>query len=70
MIGDTAWDAVAAGRAGLPSIGLLSGGFGAAELRDAGCAAVYADALDLAANLKDALTAAAAARSTHGAPVV
>jgi HAD superfamily hydrolase (TIGR01549 family) len=70
MIGDTAWDAVAAARAGLPSIGLLSGGFGAAELRDAGCAAVYADAGDLAANLKDALTAAAAARSTHGAPVV
>ncbi len=70
MIGDTAWDAVAAARAGLPSIGLLSGGFGAAELQDAGCAAVYADAADLAANLQAALTAAAAARSTHGAPVV
>jgi HAD superfamily hydrolase (TIGR01549 family) len=62
MIGDTAWDALAAGRAGVPSIGLLSGGFGAAELRDAGCAVVYADAADLAEHLEEALAAATAAR--------
>jgi HAD superfamily hydrolase (TIGR01549 family) len=62
MIGDTAWDAVAAGKAGLPSIGLLSGGFGAAELRDAGCCAVYADAAELAASLDEAFAAAAAHR--------
>lgn len=64
MIGDTAWDAVAATDAGVPSIGLLSGGFGAAELRDAGCAAVYTDAADLAAHLEDALTTAAGAAAT------
>jgi HAD superfamily hydrolase (TIGR01549 family) len=55
VIGDTAWDAVAAKRAGFASIGLLSGGFGAQELRDAGCATVFADAADLAVHLESAL---------------
>ncbi len=64
VIGDTTWDVVAANRAGLPSIGLLSGGFGAAELRDAGCSCVYTDAAELAVHLEDAL---AAARDTAGA---
>jgi HAD superfamily hydrolase (TIGR01549 family) len=68
MIGDTAWDAVAARRAGMPSIGLLSGGFGAAELHDAGCAAVYSDAAELAANLKDALDTASASRAASAIP--
>jgi HAD superfamily hydrolase (TIGR01549 family) len=63
MIGDTAWDVVAAKDAGVPSIGLLSGGFGAAELRDAGCAAVYSDAAELAAQLEQALATAAAGRT-------
>jgi phosphoglycolate phosphatase-like HAD superfamily hydrolase len=61
MIGDTAWDAVAAAKTGVPSIGLLSGGFGAAELRDAGCAVVYTDAAELAEHLEEALAAATAA---------
>jgi len=64
VIGDTAWDAVAARNAGLPAIGLLSGGFGDAELRDAGCGAVYADAAELARSLDDALAAVAALRSS------
>jgi HAD superfamily hydrolase (TIGR01509 family) len=59
VIGDTTWDAAAAGKAGLPAIGLLSGGFGADELRDAGCRAVYADAAELAASLDAALADAA-----------
>jgi HAD superfamily hydrolase (TIGR01549 family) len=59
MIGDATWDAIAAGHAGLPSIGLLSGGFGADELREAGCRAVYADAAELAASLEAALATAA-----------
>jgi len=61
VIGDTAWDAVAAGRAGFPAIGVLSGGFGASELRDAGCFEVFADAGDLAAQLDSALDAARSA---------
>jgi phosphoglycolate phosphatase-like HAD superfamily hydrolase len=55
VIGDTTWDAIAAREAGLPSIGLLSGGFGADELCEAGCRAVYADAAELAASLDTAL---------------
>ena len=58
VIGDTAWDAVAAKRAGFASIGVLSGGFGAQELRDAGCVAVFADAAELSAHLEAALEAA------------
>jgi HAD superfamily hydrolase (TIGR01549 family) len=55
VIGDTTWDAIAAGSAGLPAIGLLSGGFGADELREAGCC-------ELAESLEEALAAAAPAR--------
>jgi HAD superfamily hydrolase (TIGR01509 family) len=43
MIGDTRWDAEAAGRAGVRSLGVLSGGIGADELRDAGAAEVFDD---------------------------
>jgi HAD superfamily hydrolase (TIGR01509 family) len=41
MIGDSVYDVEAAGRAGLPTIGLLTGGFGRQELLDAGSADVY-----------------------------
>ena len=43
MVGDTRWDAVAAGRAGVRTLGVLSGGIGAAELREAGAAEVFDD---------------------------
>lgn len=43
MIGDTVWDAVAAGRAGVRTIGVLSGGISEAELRAAGAASVFDD---------------------------
>jgi membrane protein len=43
MAGDTPSDARAALRAGTASIGLLTGGFSAEALRDAGCDAVAAD---------------------------
>jgi phosphoglycolate phosphatase-like HAD superfamily hydrolase len=41
MVGDSTWDCEAARRAGVPSIGLLTGGFGEDELRAAGAAAVF-----------------------------
>jgi HAD superfamily hydrolase (TIGR01549 family) len=63
VIGDTAWDAVAAERAGFASIGVLSGGFGAQELRDAGCVEVFTDAADLASHLEAALEAVRSART-------
>lgn len=41
MVGDTVWDVLAAQRAGVPCIGLLSGGIGEEELRGAGAAETY-----------------------------
>ncbi|MFJ3490974.1 HAD family hydrolase [Leifsonia aquatica] len=47
MIGDAVWDARAAQRAGVRSIGLRSGGSGAEELIEAGAALVFDDPADL-----------------------
>jgi HAD superfamily hydrolase (TIGR01509 family) len=41
FVGDTVWDVRACAKAGVPCIGLLSGGIGPAELLDAGAAEVY-----------------------------
>ena len=41
MVGDSTWDCEAAKRAGLDTVGLLTGGFSDAELRDAGAACVF-----------------------------
>lgn len=43
FVGDTVWDCIAASRAGVRTIGLLSGGSSSAELRSAGAIAVYDD---------------------------
>ncbi len=40
-VGDTPYDAQAAGKAGIPTIGMLSGGFTEVDLRRGGCVAVY-----------------------------
>ncbi|WZO99805.1 HAD family hydrolase [Isosphaeraceae bacterium EP7] len=47
VIGDTPYDAEAAKRAGIVSIGVLSGGFKEADLRRAGCKEVYRDVAEL-----------------------
>ena len=47
VIGDTPYDVIAAKRAGLECIAVLSGGFPEEELRGAGAIAVYRDAADL-----------------------
>lgn len=49
-IGDTPYDVLAAKRAGIGTIALLSGGFAEEDLRAAGAIAVYRDAADLLAN--------------------
>ena len=41
MIGDTRWDYRAAARAGIPAVAVLTGGFGEAELREAGAVDVF-----------------------------
>ncbi|HYI20355.1 MAG TPA: HAD family hydrolase [Solirubrobacteraceae bacterium] len=43
MVGDSTWDCEAAGRAGVPAIGLLTGGFSEQELCDAGAVGVHTD---------------------------
>jgi HAD superfamily hydrolase (TIGR01549 family) len=50
VVGDTPYDAEAAGKAGLQTIGFLSGGFPEEDLRAAGCVRIYRDAADLLAN--------------------
>jgi HAD superfamily hydrolase (TIGR01509 family) len=57
MIGDSVWDCYAAASAGVPTVGLLSGGYSAGELYDAGARSVYRDAEELAERLDHALTA-------------
>lgn len=47
VIGDTPYDAQAACRARLATIGLLCGGWSEEELRSAGCLAIFRDAEDL-----------------------
>ncbi|PYT00594.1 MAG: HAD family hydrolase [Acidobacteria bacterium] len=49
VVGDTPYDAEAAGKAGLKTIGFLSGGFPEQDLRAAGCIRIYEDAADLLA---------------------
>jgi phosphoglycolate phosphatase-like HAD superfamily hydrolase len=51
FVGDSVYDVEASGRAGVECIGLLSGGFGKAELEAAGAIAVYDDAAALLADL-------------------
>ncbi|MFD4674296.1 HAD family hydrolase [Lentzea sp. NPDC058450] len=53
VVGDSVWDCEAAGRAGLPSVGLLTGGFSEDELIDRGASAVHADLDSLRAELAD-----------------
>src|SRR5262249_8838570 len=47
VVGDAIWDLLAARRARMLSIGLLSGGYGADELLSAGAFRVYADVAEL-----------------------
>jgi HAD superfamily hydrolase (TIGR01509 family) len=53
MVGDTPWDCEAAGRAGIPTLCVLTGGFAEAELRDAGAAAVFDSLPALVARLDE-----------------
>lgn len=49
MIGDTPYDAIAASRLHVRTIGVLCGGFPEADLRQAGCIEIYKDPADLLA---------------------
>jgi len=47
MVGDSVWDVEAAKRAGLPTLAVLTGGFSADELREAGASQVVESISDL-----------------------
>jgi len=53
MVGDSTWDCEAAQRAGLDTIAVLTGGFSAAELRDAGALVVYSSITELRESLDE-----------------
>jgi len=53
VVGDAVWDLLAARRAGMLSIGLLSGGYGEDELSRAGAFRVYRDPADLRRSLDE-----------------
>lgn len=53
IIGDTPYDAEAARKAGIASIGVLCGGFAEQDIRSAGASRIYADLRDLLANIDD-----------------
>lgn len=53
VVGDSVWDMLAARRARALGIGLLSGGYGAGELLEAGAYRVYEDPADLLRHLDE-----------------
>jgi HAD superfamily hydrolase (TIGR01549 family) len=55
VVGDSPYDAEAAGKVGLRTIGFRSGGFAEAKLRDAGCIAIYDGPADLLARYDESV---------------
>lgn len=58
VVGDSPYDAEAAAKAGIRTIGVLSGGFSEDDLKRAGCMAIYRDAADLLAHYETSPLAA------------
>ena len=61
-VGDAVWDIYAAGKLGIPAIGLTCGGTSEAELRDAGAVETYPGPRALLDNLGDSAIGQLAAR--------
>jgi HAD superfamily hydrolase (TIGR01549 family) len=53
LVGDTPFDCEAAARAGVPTVAVLTGGFSAAELRDAGAVEVFESIAELCERLAE-----------------
>jgi HAD superfamily hydrolase (TIGR01509 family) len=53
VVGDAVWDLLAARRAGMLAIGVLTGGYGYEELTSAGAFRVFRDAAELLASVED-----------------
>jgi HAD superfamily hydrolase (TIGR01509 family) len=57
MVGDSPWDVLAAGRAGVRTIAVMTGGFSEEELREAGAVEVYESVAELKEALDEAIVA-------------
>ena len=66
VVGDTPYDVEAAAKAGMRTVGLLSGGFPAEVLRRAGALAVYRDVSDLLDNYDESPLGNARADAARG----
>jgi HAD superfamily hydrolase (TIGR01549 family) len=53
MVGDSTWDCVAAKRAGIETVAVLTGGFSEQELLDAGAACVFESIEELRRRIED-----------------
>jgi HAD superfamily hydrolase (TIGR01509 family) len=53
MVGDSTWDCEAAARAGIATVGVLTGGFSDRELQDAGAACVFERLEDLLSRIDE-----------------
>jgi phosphoglycolate phosphatase-like HAD superfamily hydrolase len=53
LLGDSIWDCEAAGRAGIETVAVLTGGFSETELRDAGAVAVFESIEDIRRNIDE-----------------
>ena len=53
MVGDTPWDVEAAGRAGVGTLAVMTGGFAEQELRDAGAVEVFESVAQLLERLDE-----------------
>jgi len=53
MVGDSTWDAIAAKKAGVPSIGILTGGFSERDLQGAGACCVFESVNELKRHLDE-----------------
>jgi phosphoglycolate phosphatase-like HAD superfamily hydrolase len=51
LIGDSTWDCIAAGKLGVPSFAVRTGGFSVEELLDAGAERVFDSLREFAENL-------------------
>jgi len=61
FIGDSTWDCKAASAAGVPTIAVLTGGFGRDELAQAGAAGIFTDPRELLEHLRAVATVARSA---------
>ena len=66
VVGDTPYDVEAAAKAGMRTVGLLSGGFTEEALRGAGAVAVYRDVSDLLEHYDESPLAAGRADAAKG----